>query len=151
MAETVAQQMVKLQTEVQNLQTQLQARPTSTKDLSLIALVPKWAGNNKAIPLHEFFETIESTARIANWSQEEMAWIAVLKLTDAARAFYNVNLELHDEKITWAAFKAVFQIDLEMCEQINFTSRSSKWQNSVKMNPHRNLQIDALEFTFIRV
>ena len=55
MAETVAQQMAKLQTEVQNLQAQLQARPTATKDLSLIALVPKWAGNDKAIPLHEIF------------------------------------------------------------------------------------------------
>ena len=94
MAETVAQQMAKLQTEVQTLQAQLQARPTATKDLSLIALTPKWAGNDKAIPLHEFFETIESTARVANWSPEEMVRIAVLKLTDNARSFYNVNLEL---------------------------------------------------------
>ena len=38
-----------------------------------------------------------------------MVRIAVLKLTDNARSFYNVNLELHDEKITWAAFKAAFQ------------------------------------------
>ena len=55
MAETVAQQMAKLQTEVQNLQAQFQAIPTATKNLSLIALVPKWAGNDKAIPLHEIF------------------------------------------------------------------------------------------------
>ena len=108
MAETVAQQMAKLQTEVQNLQAQLQARPTATKNLSLIALVPKWAGNDKAIPLHEFFETIEITARIANWSQEEMVRIAVLKLTHTTTAFYTVNLELHNEKITWTAFKAAF-------------------------------------------
>ena len=66
MAEAVAQQMAKLQAEVQILQAQLQARPTVTKHLSLIALIPKWAGNDKAIPLHEFFETIESTACVAN-------------------------------------------------------------------------------------
>jgi hypothetical protein len=108
MAETVAQQMAKLQTEVQNLQAQFQAIPTATKNLSLIALVPKWAGDDKAIPLHEFFETIVRTARIANWSPEEMVRIEVLKLTDAARAFCNVNLELHDENITWTAFKTAF-------------------------------------------
>ena len=56
MAETVAQQMASLQLEVQNLQAQLQTRTPVTKDLSLVALVPKWAGTDKAIPLHEFFE-----------------------------------------------------------------------------------------------
>ena len=59
--------------------------------------------------MNEFFETIEITARVANWSTEEMVRIAVLKVTDNARSFYNVNLELHDEKITWTAFKAAFQ------------------------------------------
>ena len=74
-----------------------------------MALVPKWAGTDKAIPLHEFFETIESTGRIANWTQEDMVRIATLKLTDVARAFYNGTLELHDQRITWAAYKTVFQ------------------------------------------
>jgi hypothetical protein len=74
-----------------------------------VALLPKWAGADKAIPLHEFFETIESTGRIANWTQEDMIRIATLKLTDVARAFYNGTLELHDQKITWAAFKKAFQ------------------------------------------
>jgi hypothetical protein len=68
MAETVAQQMARLQSEVQNLQAQLQVRPPVTKELSLVALAPKWAGTDKAVPLNEFFETIESTARIGNWS-----------------------------------------------------------------------------------
>jgi hypothetical protein len=54
MADAVAQQMAWLQLEVQNLQAQLQSRPV-TKDLSLAALVPKWAGTDKAVPLHEFF------------------------------------------------------------------------------------------------
>jgi len=109
MAEAVAQQMARLQLEVQNLQVQLQTRTPVTKHLSLVALLPKWAGADKAIPLHEFFETIESTGRIANWTQEDMIRIATLKLTDVARAFYNGTLELHDQKITWAAFKKAFQ------------------------------------------
>jgi hypothetical protein len=108
MAEAVAQQMARLQLEVQNLQAQLQTRSLVTKDLSLVALVPKWAGTDKAISLHEFFETIESTGRIANWTQEDVIRIATLKLTDVARAFYNGTLELHDQRITWAAYKKAF-------------------------------------------
>ena len=108
MAEQMAQQMARLQLEVQNLQAQLQSRPPVTKDLSLVALVPKWAGTDKATPLKEFFDTIESTARIGNWSSEDMVRIATLKLTDVARTFYNGTLELHDQNITWTAYKAAF-------------------------------------------
>ena len=57
MAETVAQQMARLQLEVQNLQAQLHTRTLITKDLSLVALVPKWSGTDKAVPFHEFFES----------------------------------------------------------------------------------------------
>ena len=55
MVETVAQQMARLQLEVQNLQAQLHTRTPITKDFSLVALVPKWSGTDKAVPLHEFF------------------------------------------------------------------------------------------------
>jgi hypothetical protein len=68
MAEAVAQQMARLQLEVQNLQAQLQTRTPDTKDLSLVALVPKWSGTDKAIPLQEFFETVERTGKIGNWT-----------------------------------------------------------------------------------
>jgi len=68
MAEVVSQQMARLQLEVQNLQAQLQTRTPATKGLSLVALVPKCSGT-KAIPLHEFFETIESTGKIDNWTR----------------------------------------------------------------------------------
>ena len=94
MAETLAQQMARLQLEVQNLQAQLHTRTPVTKDLSLVVLVPKCSGTDKAVPLHEFFETIESTAKIGNWTQEDMVRIATLKLTDVARAFYNGTLDL---------------------------------------------------------
>jgi hypothetical protein len=56
MAEAVAQQMAKLQLEVQSLQAQLQMRPTVTKYLSLVSLIPKWPGKEKAVPLHDFFK-----------------------------------------------------------------------------------------------
>ena len=77
--------------------------------MSLVALVRKWSGTDKAVPLREFFETIESTGKIGNWTHEDMVKIATLKLTDVARAFYNGTLELHDQRITWAAYKTAFQ------------------------------------------
>ena len=70
--------------------------------------MPKWSDTEKVILLHEFLETIESAGRLRNWSQEDKIRIATLKLTDVARAFYNGTLELHDQRITWTAFKAGF-------------------------------------------
>jgi hypothetical protein len=70
MAVASADQMSRLQAEIQNPQVQLQTRPPVTKDLSLVAMVPKWSGTNKAVPLHEFFDILESTARVGNWTQD---------------------------------------------------------------------------------
>jgi hypothetical protein len=109
MAEALSQQKARLQQEILSMQAQLQTRPSATKDLSLVSLIPKRAGNEKAIPLHEFFETIEGSARLGNWSDTDKIQVAVLKLTDAARAFYNGNLELREPNITWENFKATFQ------------------------------------------
>jgi hypothetical protein len=78
MAEQVTQQLAKLHLEVQHLQSWLQ---TSVKNLSLVSLVPKWAGTAKSGPLYEFFESVDSVSRIGNWSDDDMLHIATLKLT----------------------------------------------------------------------
>jgi len=135
MAKTVAQQMARLQIEVQNLQAQLHTRTPVTKDLSLVALVPKWSGPDKAVPLHEFFKTIESTGKIGNWTQEDVVRIATLKLTDVARAFYNGTLELYDQRITWAAYKTAFHNRFRDCVRNNFTFHNCKWRGRRKMSP----------------
>jgi hypothetical protein len=101
----VAQQLAKLHLEFQHLQSRLQ---TSTKDLSLVSLVPKWAGTTNSSPLHEFFESIESASRIGNWSGDDMVRIATLKLTDTARLFFNASPALHSPDVTWEALKAAF-------------------------------------------
>jgi hypothetical protein len=87
MAESVEQQMERLQEQLQNLQAQLQSRQPTTKDLSLVSLIPKWGGNEKAAPLQEFFNAIEGSAKVGNWSDADKIQVAVLKITDAARAF----------------------------------------------------------------
>jgi hypothetical protein len=58
MAETSADEMSRLQAQIQNLLAQLQTRHTLTKDLSLVGMVPNWSGTDKAVPLHEFFEIL---------------------------------------------------------------------------------------------
>ena len=51
--------------EFQRLRDQI-FRGTVQKDLSMVSLIPKWSGSDKAIPLEEFFRSIEGTARIRN-------------------------------------------------------------------------------------
>jgi hypothetical protein len=58
---------------------------------------------------HEFFIAVESSARVGNCSDVDKIQVAVLKLTDAARAFYNASSELQAPDIRWASFKKTFQ------------------------------------------
>ena len=103
------QQIESLQVQLANLQTQINAgRPTAPKDLSLVSLIPKWAGTEKCMSAHEFFETVENTAKVGNWGPTDKIQIVVLKLTEVAKAFYNSNLELHANDITWENFKGKF-------------------------------------------
>jgi hypothetical protein len=111
MVEATQQQLARLQLEVQALQAQLRAGAelpgaTLTKDLSLVSLVPKWAGTPKTAPLSEFIEAVETAARIGRWSEEDKVKLAALKLTDSAKAFYNSRPELHSQDTTWEIFKA---------------------------------------------
>jgi hypothetical protein len=83
-------------------------RRAASKDLSLVSLVPKWSGGETALPINEFFEIIEGSAAIGNWTEPDQKQVCALKLTDAARAFYSATLELRDPTITWQDFKARF-------------------------------------------
>jgi hypothetical protein len=90
MAEPVAQQLARLQLEVQNLHAQLQAKTQATKDLSMVTLINRWSGTDKSQPVNDFFDPIEASARVGNWSDADKK-VCILKLTDAAKAFYNAT------------------------------------------------------------
>jgi hypothetical protein len=130
MAVAPTDQMSRLQAEIQNLQAQLQTRPPVTKDLSLVAMVPKWSRTDKAVPLHEFFEILESTARVGNWAQDDLIRTAAMRLTDVARIFYNGALELHESDITWTTFKNAFYKRFKdvRTDQFHFTQLQSAKQ-----------------------
>jgi hypothetical protein len=92
----------------QNAPEDAQLRRAGYKDLSLVSLVPKWSGGETAPPIQEFFDTIEGSAAIGNWTQADMKQVCALKLTDAARAFYSATPELRSPDTTWQEFKSRF-------------------------------------------
>jgi len=63
---------------------------------------------DSAVAIEEFFAGIEGAAQIGKWEEPDQIRIAVLKLTDAARLFYNGCPELHESNVTWHMFKSVF-------------------------------------------
>jgi len=83
--------------------------PTVHKDMSLVSLVPKCSGTETAVLLDEFFASVDGAAQIGRWEQSDCVRIAVLKIADAARSFYNGCPELHTEEVTWQRFKNVFK------------------------------------------
>jgi hypothetical protein len=103
------QQIEHLQTELGNLRVQVSSQvPQQTKDLSLLGLLPKWPGTDKAVSVKDYFDTVESTARIGNWSDPDKIRITVLTLTDVAKAFYCTSVELQSADIPWETFKTRF-------------------------------------------
>ena len=103
-------QLLESKAEITRLRERL-SRGTQTvhKDLSLISLVPKWSGSESPASLEEFFENIESAAKIGRWHSSECIQIGALKLSDSARTFYNTCLELHTEDATWENLKKAFR------------------------------------------
>jgi len=83
-------------------------RRAAYKDLSLVSLVPKWIRGETAPPINPFFEIIEGSASIGNWTEADLKQVCALKLTDAARAFYSAAPELRDPTISWQYLKVRF-------------------------------------------
>jgi hypothetical protein len=82
--------------------------PTVNKDLSLISLVPKWSGLDSGVTLEEFFNSIEASAKIGRWQENDQREIAVMRLADSVKLFYQGYTKLHEEGTKWQAFKNAF-------------------------------------------
>jgi hypothetical protein len=107
--EKLRAELEKSKEEIQRLKGRLSGgTPSVRKDLSLVALVPKWSGLDSGVPIEEFFASIEGAAQFGHWEEADQIRIAVLKLTEAARLFYNGCSELHVKDVSWQTFKCVF-------------------------------------------
>jgi hypothetical protein len=69
--------MADLQARFQELQDRLE---TTTKDLTLLTLVPKCSGTEKSGSLQEFLSAVENMAEMGNWSDRYKGRIATMKL-----------------------------------------------------------------------
>jgi len=85
------------------------ATPAVHKVLSLVSLVSKWSSAESSVSLEEFFGSVESASRIGNWTDRDNFEIAVLKLTDSAKRFYQGCPELHKPDATWQNYKDTFR------------------------------------------
>ena len=95
-----------LQAEISNLRAHISSgRPTALKYMSLISLIPKLSGTEKSVRVKEFFESVESSTIIGNWSNFDRIQITVLKLTEDAKAFISSNPQLYSTSISWENFK----------------------------------------------
>jgi hypothetical protein len=48
--------------------------------MSLVSIVPKWSGVDESIPIEEFFQVTEGTARLCNWSDADQIHVCALRL-----------------------------------------------------------------------
>ena len=104
------QEIAESRAEINRLREQLSSgMHTVHKDLSLISLVPKWSGGENATPLEEFLASIDRAALLGKWQDKDCMSIAVLRLADPAKAFYNACTELHTEDASWQDFKGAFR------------------------------------------
>jgi len=139
MAESLEKLVENLLAEISNLRAQVSSgRPTAPKDLSVISLIPKWSGTEKSVSVMEFFESVESSAIIGNWSQFDKIQITVLKLTEVQRHFvavtHNYTVQAFQGKTLWPNFCT----DLEMSEVTSITLCSFRQPSNRKMKPLEN-------------
>jgi hypothetical protein len=50
---------------------------------------------DRKVSVEEFFESVESSARIGCWSDPDKIQISILKISEVAKAFYSSSPELH--------------------------------------------------------
>ena len=104
------QELAESKTEILRLKEHMSlGTPTVHKDMSLISLIPTWSGSETAVPLEEFFSSLEGAAKIGRWQESDKLQVAILKLTDSARLFYSGCPELHAQDVTWQKFKTAFR------------------------------------------
>ena len=118
-------------------------RRSATKDISFVSFVPRWSGGETAPTIGEFFEIIESSAAISNWSEADRKQICALKLTDAARAFYSATPELSVPPSHSRTSRLNSCRDFVMSELFSIISGSCIWRGSAMEKLHKSFWIAA--------
>jgi hypothetical protein len=67
--------------------------------------LPPW---DTTAPLEDFLSSIQGAARIGQWDEAACLQVAILRLLDPAKTFYNSSLQLHAEDMMWDRFRKAF-------------------------------------------
>jgi len=65
-------------------------------------------GGENATPLEEFLASMDRAALLGKWHDSDCMNIAVLRLADPAKEFYNACTE-HTKDASWRDFKGAFR------------------------------------------
>ena len=113
--------------------------PTMHKDLSLISLVPKWSGAETSTPFEKFLSSIETAAKIGNWSENDCLDIAVLRLQDPAVILqFEFGIPCRRRDMVRRS-KLLSEKGSKTCVPTSTTSLDSKLRNNRKMKVHKIL------------
>jgi hypothetical protein len=102
----------RLKLELSNAQNEFQrlkVRLPTVTPIVLKEFFSQWFGAESAILLEEFFPSIEGSARGGHRLQADCLQVAVLRLVDNVRAFFNSCPELYGEK-KWQKVKATLRV-----------------------------------------
>jgi len=97
--------------EIQRLRERMSlGTPTIHKELSLIALIPKWPGSEPTNHLEKFILTLESSARIGRREPKNTVEIIALnleasKVADPASSHFNLRPKFQRERIAGQKFE----------------------------------------------
>lgn len=97
---------------------------------------------DRKVSVNEFLELVELSARVGSWNDVDKIQVTILKLTEAAKAFYSSNLELHATGVSWENFKNKFLYRFRdvISDQYHFmqlpTSRQRKEETSQEFLDH---------------
>jgi hypothetical protein len=125
MAETARLQteLAESKAEIQSLKERLSVGVSAVhKNLSLIALIPKWGGSESGETLEVFISTVDTSARIGNWGCKTTLEIAILKLSGSAKMFYQGRQEFHAQDASWKLSRMYFGKDFGTFTRTNITT-----------------------------
>jgi hypothetical protein len=124
---SIQAQVAEAKAEIAKLRQQLSIGVAAVhKDLSSILLVPRRSGFESATLLEEFIESVGNAAQLRRCTTADCVHVAVLKLAEPTRSFYNTCLELHAKDATWDKFKKAFRQVLETPALTNSISQGCK-------------------------
>ena len=87
----ILSELTETKNELQRLKERMSiGTPTVHKDLSLISLVPKWSGLDSGVTLEEFFASIETSAKLGRWLENDQREIAVMRFSGFCETILSV-------------------------------------------------------------